>query len=528
MTDLNEWGVPAPIGLSRQTEFPVDALPPVLRDMVVARAEGLNCDPALVVGPMLPTVAAACGAAEIRLDKKGEWVEPGPIWTMTVADPASRKSAALKVALNALLAAQKDAIEEDRKTRPAKNARINRAEKTVKKAEKAYDELLDSEEEISDDEISAAETAINLAHEELAKIKAEVGSPPLVYVGTHSGAEALHDLLAEYKNLLLYVAEGDTFFRNLVQEKLDRDIFLSSWSMEDLKRNLVSREVRIAEHPSLNKGLNIQPQIVLDVLRKGGDVLSYVGLLDRYLTLVPYTGQLQVGQFDDMSDPDLLSAEAPKTPEAVAYHRMIQREVQRALPLRGEPTIWVLGKGAAEVQKHHHARWAAYQKNYSSNAKGTLGKLAGQAVRLARIFAQIEMSDTGANPFGGMVTPLSVDKVYPISSEAIQSGWTVAWHCFDNTEYMFGDALSKDAETAEFARTLIRKVRQLKDEGKASFKVRDLQNSRLRKYSADELREGLNALAGKHWLRAEPTGREGQFLYRAHPEIVTYIEKYGI
>ncbi|WP_459953210.1 hypothetical protein, partial [Mycobacterium avium] len=59
------WSDPTPIGIAPRSEFPVDALPPVLRGMVVARAEGLNCDPALVVGPMLPVVGAACGAANI-------------------------------------------------------------------------------------------------------------------------------------------------------------------------------------------------------------------------------------------------------------------------------------------------------------------------------------------------------------------------------------------------------------------------------------------------------------------------------
>lgn len=523
------WSDPKPIGIARRSDFPVDALPPVLRDMVVARAEGLNCDPALVVGPMLPVVGAACGAANIRLDKKGEWVEPGPIWTMTIADPASRKSAALKIALNALLGAQKEAIEDDATTRPAKNAKIKKAEKAVKRAEKAYEELgEDPDKETTEEDIAEAETAINVAHENLARIRAEVGLPPMVYAGTQATPEKLHDLLAEHRNLLLYVAEGDSFFRNMVAEKIDRDVFLSSWSMEDLKRNLVSREVSIAKHPSLHMGLNIQPQIILDILRKGGDVLTYVGLLDRYLTLVPDTSQLQVGTFDDLSDPDLMAAEAPKTPEAVAYHAMISREVKRTLPLRGEPTTWVLDKGAAEVQKALHQHWAAYHHNYASVSRGALGKLAGQAIRLARIFAQVEMADTGANLFGGMVTPLSTDKVYPITAKAVQSGWRVAWHCFDNTEYIFGDAMSKEAETVEFARTLIRKARQLLDEGTPSFKVRDLQNSRMRSYDARDIREGLKVLADKGWFRLEPTNREGHFIYHTHPEIVRWVKEYNI
>lgn len=528
MTANFVWGTPKPLGLERRSEFPVHALPPVLRDMVLARAEGLNCDPALLVGPMLPVVGAACGAAQVRMDKGGEWVEPGPVWTMTVADPASRKSAALKVMLSALLAAQKDAVEDDRKTRPAKNMRIKQAEKVVKKAEKDYEELLDSDDEVTDQDVAAAESAINIAYENLARVRAEVGIPPMVYAGTHSGAEKLHDMLADYKNLLLYVAEGDTWFRKVVNDKLDRDVFLSSWSMEDLKRNLVSREVSIAENPSLHMGINIQPKIILDVLRKGGDVLSYVGLLDRYLTLVPDTSQLQVGNFDDLSDPDLLSAEAPKTPEAVAYQEMIKREVRRTLPLRGEPTTWVLDKGTAAIQKAMHQRWAAYHHNYASNSRGTLGKLAGQAARLARIFAQVEMRDPSANMFGGMVTPLSTDKVYPIPAHAFESGWEIAWHCFDNTEYIFGDALSKDAEAAEFARTLIRKARQLSDEGKTSFKVRDLQNSRMRQYDAAELRDGLKVLTEKGWFVMEPTSREGQFIYHSHPKIGDWAEEYNV
>lgn len=522
------WTQPKRLDIEGHRPFPVDVLPDVLKDMALARAKGLNCDPSLVIGPMLAVVGAACGAAKIRLDKRGEWEEPGPLWTMTVADPASRKSAALGSVLGALTAAQKEAIEEDRKTRPAKNLRIKQAEKRIKKAEIEYGELLDSDDPVTDADITAAEEAVNSAHQHLAAVCREVGVPPMVYAGTHSGAEKLHDMLADHKNLLLYIAEGDTFFRKVVTDKLDRDVFLSSWSMEDLKRNLVSREVSIAESPSLNFGINVQVKIILDVLKSGGDVLTDVGLFDRFLDFVPDTSQLQVGHFDDLSDPDLFCAEAQKSPEMMAFFDVIRREVRRTLPLRGEATKWALDAGAATVQKARHAEWAAYQHNYTSTSKGVLGKLAGQAIRLARIFAQAAMDDTGMNPFGGSVTPLDTETVYPIPAWAVEAGWLVAWFCFHNAEYLFGDALSKDMEHVEFSRILLRKARQLSDEGVWSFKVRDLQNSRMRKYTADELRGGLTALTDAGWFMATPTTRDGVFMYHTHPDLVRWIKEYGL
>ena len=78
--------------------FPVELLPPAVRDYVKQTAEGMACDPTLVAVPMLAGLAAAIGNTRtIMLNH--DWVEPSILWVAVVADSGSLKTPASRKAL---------------------------------------------------------------------------------------------------------------------------------------------------------------------------------------------------------------------------------------------------------------------------------------------------------------------------------------------------------------------------------------------------------------------------------------------
>ncbi|MGL6225133.1 MAG: DUF3987 domain-containing protein, partial [Thermoguttaceae bacterium] len=72
--------------------FPIEVLPPVIQDFVGYTADRIGCDPVFVVSPLLPALAVAIGnTAAIQIDTM--WKETPIIWTATIGDPGTGKSA---------------------------------------------------------------------------------------------------------------------------------------------------------------------------------------------------------------------------------------------------------------------------------------------------------------------------------------------------------------------------------------------------------------------------------------------------
>lgn len=519
------WRKPDPLRAHKRTPFPLDALPPVLRNMATELAEALQVDPVMVALPALCVAATACGPAQIQVN--GAWYEPSPLWGLIAADPGSRKSAALKAAMAPLLAAETSLQERDAKTRPAKNVKIAVAETALKAAQKAMAAGPEGTDDPTPEDFAALEDAVNTAAANLRAVRAEVGVAPRLNVGGYATSEKLHDLLADHKAMLMAVPEAETLLRKLGVGDLDRDIFLQAWSMETHERSLVTREVPAAENPCLNLFCNVQVDALLDIVKQSRDLMT-TGLFDRFLPAAPFTGQLQTAEFIDLSDPTALDAVVERSPGVQAYHSAIKCEVLRTAPLRGEPTHWVLAKGVAQVQDANYAEWAGIKHLYAADAETALGKLSGQVLRLARVLAQLEMVvPPGAKPslFGGTFTPLETDKRYPIQREHLIGAWKLAWYFHGEHSYLFGDAAGAEQDAERMARAVLRKCRQFAeaDIPKDSVSARDLRRKGLGRWESKELTRVLDALAQAGWVRATTASR-----YELHPDLAHYADQYGI
>jgi len=107
--------------------FPIDCLPPVLRDFCLAVAKSTNTDPAYTAAMVLPVVSSATGA-HIKLRAKDDWSVPSIIWVLLVADSGSGKTPTFIFALRPLIKMQQELT-----------AQNEREEKEYKKKKQKYD-----------------------------------------------------------------------------------------------------------------------------------------------------------------------------------------------------------------------------------------------------------------------------------------------------------------------------------------------------------------------------------------------------
>ena len=80
---------------SPQREFPIKALPPILREMVIGIAETTGTDPAMAATSILSAISY-CFTGKYRMQGKADHSEPPMIYSFIVAEPSERKSPVIK------------------------------------------------------------------------------------------------------------------------------------------------------------------------------------------------------------------------------------------------------------------------------------------------------------------------------------------------------------------------------------------------------------------------------------------------
>jgi hypothetical protein len=91
--------------------FPTEALPYPFNELAVQSAKSLGCDPALIALPTLAALAAAVGnTREVEL-KRG-WREPCVLWCVIISESGTKKSPALRMALDPIKTLECEAMRE--------------------------------------------------------------------------------------------------------------------------------------------------------------------------------------------------------------------------------------------------------------------------------------------------------------------------------------------------------------------------------------------------------------------------------
>ena len=251
-------------------DFPLDSLPPVLRDMAAGVAETTQTNPAMA-GTMALACLAAAVAGKFEIEPKPDYREPLNLYTLIAADPAERKSATLALMTaplyrfqseeNARRAFDIQAYKDQREALETELAKIKR-DKKPDKAERMADKRREM------DALPVVE--------------------PVCIIADDVTPEVAASLLAENHGILsIFSAEGG-IFGNLAGRysngQPNLSTFLKAHSGDPIRIDRRGREETI-DKPALTCCLCVQIGVLTDVLKN--KAFRETGLCARFLYCTP-------------------------------------------------------------------------------------------------------------------------------------------------------------------------------------------------------------------------------------------------
>src|SRR5215213_6507162 len=283
--------------------------------MVEAEAEATQTDAGMAASVLLGALAAAAGG-HARVSIRAGWSEPVNLFTVSVAEPGSRKSAVFGALTDPLGDAEKQLVARGAAARWETDVALKVA--------------LQAAEKLQRDAARAAAEAITVPIDP--RLLADDATP-----------EALVSLLADNGGrIAVFSAEGGIFdvLAGRYSKTPNLDPILKGHAGDRIRVDRKGRSSEYIDHPALTMCLTVQPRVIEEIGRNG--VFVGRGLLARFLFSIPpnRVGYRKVG--------------AAPVPPAVAaeYAKRIQALVA-ALHEWGEmPMLLQLSADAAEVFLH--------------------------------------------------------------------------------------------------------------------------------------------------------------------------------
>lgn len=497
---VSDWPAPVPLGPGRLPEFPVQALPPVLRQFVAEEAWAIQV-PVAAIAMLTIAAAAAVVARKIRVQVAPGWQEPLNLFVAVVLPPGERKSQAVRDCVAPIEAWERTAARE--KAVEIEEARVRKdiLEQQAKKARMRAAGAKDDESRAD-----LQKRAIDLAR---AAADFRIPAPPRVLADDIT-PEKLAGLLNDHGGrMALFSPEGGIF--NIMAGHYSKgspnfEVFLKGHAGDTLRVDRIGRPPEFVVDPALTLGLAIQPDVVRSLSSKPG--FRGRGLLGRFLYAMPESllGQREI-------EPEPLSVGTRQI-----YHDTISGLLN--LP-EGQRDAWGgLVPTIIQLDPQALRRFREYQRELEPKLAplGELGSMTDWAGKLAgavaRIAAVLHLAEMVCLPekrvqWDTPVTWAAVDRAIEIS------GFLVA-HA--NAAY-FGMHATPDTDKAE------RVLRWITGTARERFTPRELLNgirsAAIR--SVAELEPALSLLTDSGHLRRieeRPARSRVRIAYLVHPEVL--------
>lgn len=275
----NEWEDLIPLAQEFVPAFPVDDLPPVLREWVAATAEATQTPPDMAA-LLSMAVCAAAVAKRVEVQPHPDWSEPVNIFAAVILDPANRKSSVFRAATKPLSDLEAELWEQQGPAIAREMSERQQAEKRLASLEKTAAQCIDA--------VKAAKAKTEAG--DLAEELQGWPEPSLPRLITDDcTTEKLAVLLSQQgERTACLSAEGGVF--DLMAGRYtagasDLTVFLKGHAGDMLRVERIGRASVIVQNPALTLGLAMQP----GVLRGLADKPSFRerGLLARFWFSVP-------------------------------------------------------------------------------------------------------------------------------------------------------------------------------------------------------------------------------------------------
>lgn len=432
-------------------DFPLDALPEPLRAHAEWVAHAQNVPIAMVAPMQLAVLNAACGRAQVRV--RPGWAEDAALWFLVIAPPSTRKSPVLAEVRVPMDRAQEELIKRMSALRATRKLDAEVAESAAEEARQAYKEASDKaalhrrfadvltgarqpappgvEPPISTASTETGDLA-DLAEQvrvlEAAAEAAEAEVPGKVRLFFDDATpEAMQDLLRACRGRgFMLVPEGQGWFDRATRtdsQRMPLVDFLKAYSAEPITVDRILRGEFTIDDPFLAMLLMIQPAALAEAMhgRDGTSRLRSNGAWARMAT--SYVPRVAADRFYNGAKDDL----AVKA----AYADRVEHEFIRTFTL-GHVPQFRLSVGAEEAVAAVYDRVEDVKVAGNSNPDGMVeewGKLVGRAIRIARMFAQLRVTDSAlADP----------NAVHVVDRGDFESGWEIAYWLIRSQAFAMG------------------------------------------------------------------------------------------
>ena len=489
------WEKITPIRDDALPAFPLDALPPVLRDYAqnVSKCIQVPIDLTAMAGlAMLSFATSRVWDVQVL----PSYIEPTNLYVAVAMEPGSRKTAALNAMSAPLIEVEKHLVHLD-------GSDLNRRKETILASEQRLQRLRNELSKLDDAglrEIKMQE--ITKTADEIAEIPP---APRLLVEDATS--EKLISLMVEQSGTLAMVSSEGGIFGTMggrYSGESNLDIYLKGHDAEDYRYDRKNSPPVFIPACRLTMCLAVQPNVLQSLTAK--PEFNGRGMLGRFLYAIPSDNRGT--RFMDRQSPGI------DTALRLAYTDALKKLLLTSPPSTENPYERFTVKFAASAQDTHCE--LANEVEKSQGFTGDLRPIANWASKLAGRVARIAcclhcLEHTDGKP-----------QETRISRETLLSAWQIGDYLINHAQRAF-DMMS-ETDTARNAYAVLDWIRKDKTE---EFSQRDCVRALQRRVpSAKDVDTGLKRLALNHYIRLiEHKNARGVRVQRweVNPEI--WVEK---
>lgn len=477
------WEEPIPFTQHTLPPFPVDALPPAIREYVLAVAESTQTPVDMSASAAL-AVLALCQQGKYRIAGKEDWREPLNLFVVIVAEPSERKSAVINFM-----------------TRPVNQyeAEYNQQHAGALERSRMEKRILEKQQRALEDQVLKGKAHM----EDLQDIAMQVAnykelSPLRLYVDDVT-TEKLTSILSDNGGTAAVVsAEGGIFdmLSGIYTKNVNIDVMLKGHSGDCIRVDRIGRNSESIMNPALTVLLAVQPSVLSGMMQNG--TFRGRGLTARFMYCMP-TSIIGQRKYRTEAIPAVVSHNYD-----ALIHNLLQEEMPKV------PELIYLSPEADRLLERFSCEVEGKLKTEYSDIPDWAGKLVGAVLRIAGLLCRASV--TRCEEFLEVPPPLIVDQATMEGAIAIGRYFTEhsraafslmgADNLVKQSQYML-DAIVKNRLTEFTRRDIMRMCR--------SFKT------------ADEVQPVLNHLADLGYVAPKATelvpgkGRPANQSYMVNP-----------
>jgi len=271
MNESTSWATPTPLrpNGTNLLPFPVNALPPILRDMVQAIATTTSTDPAMA-GTTILSAVSYCFSGVYRMSAKRDHTEPLVLDALTVAEPSFKKSPVISMVKRPYIQFAHDWNENNKqdifKAQAERNILVNQLNALEKKDDVTAEEIAELQTKLS-----------NIPQSNFRRIVVDDITP-----------ESLVHQLEENGTLLMISDEAGmlgNFSGRYSNNIPNLDLLLKSWNGETYISDRATRETIVLKKPYMSICLACQPYVFENMINNSAFRGS--GLIARFVYCFP-------------------------------------------------------------------------------------------------------------------------------------------------------------------------------------------------------------------------------------------------